>query len=49
MSEVTTVPVLEIARTFFDACETLDFEGDRIHHMTKIWHSGITLRQLGWG
>ena len=21
---------------------------DRISHMTKIWHSGIALQQLGW-
>jgi predicted ester cyclase len=26
----------------------MDFQGDRIRHMTKIWHSGITMRQLGW-
>ncbi len=24
------------------------FEGDKIAHMTKIWHSGIALQQLGW-
>lgn len=26
----------------------MDFEGDRIGHMTKIWNSGFTLGQLGW-
>jgi predicted ester cyclase len=26
----------------------MEFEGDRIHHMTKIWNAGITMRQLGW-
>jgi len=26
----------------------MEFEGDRIRHMTKIWNSGITLKQLGW-
>ena len=26
----------------------MEFEGDRISHMTKIWNSGITLKQLGW-
>ena len=26
----------------------MDFEGDRIRHMTKVWHSGIALAQLGW-
>jgi hypothetical protein len=24
------------------------FEGDKISHMTKIWHSGLALQQLGW-
>ena len=24
------------------------FEGDKISHMTKIWHSGITMKELGW-
>ena len=68
MSEVATAPPVQVARAFFDACETgeggpvaptgksakadyvyvMDFEGDRIHHMTKIWHSGLTLSQLGW-
>jgi predicted ester cyclase len=31
-----------------DYVYVMDFKGDRIRHMTKIWHSGITLRQLGW-
>jgi predicted ester cyclase len=31
-----------------DYVYVMEFEGDRIHHMTKIWHSGITLKQLGW-
>ena len=26
----------------------MDFEGDRIRHMTKIWNDGVTMRQLGW-
>ena len=26
----------------------MEFEGDRIHHMTKVWNSVITLKQLGW-
>jgi len=26
----------------------MDFDGDRIAHMTKIWNDGITLQQLGW-
>jgi predicted ester cyclase len=31
-----------------DYVYVMDFEGDRIHHMTKIWNAGITLQQLGW-
>jgi len=27
----------------------MDFEGDRIRHMTKIWNDGFAMRQLGWG
>jgi hypothetical protein len=26
----------------------MDFGGDKIRHMTKIWNDGVTLRQLGW-
>jgi hypothetical protein len=26
----------------------MDFDGDKIRHLTKIWNDGITLRQLGW-
>jgi predicted ester cyclase len=35
-------------RAHADYVYVMSFEGDRISHMTKIWHSGITLRQLGW-
>lgn len=31
-----------------DYVYVMEFEGDRIRHMTKIWNSGITLKQLGW-
>ena len=27
----------------------MQFDGDKIAHMTKIWHSGVALQQLGWG
>jgi len=27
----------------------MQFTGDKISHMTKIWHSGMALRELGWG
>ena len=26
----------------------LEFDGDRIRHMTKIWNDGFSLTQLGW-
>jgi predicted ester cyclase len=32
-----------------DYVYVMDFDGDRIRHMTKIWNDGISLRQLGWG
>ncbi len=26
----------------------MEFEGDRIRHMTKVWNDGVSLNQLGW-
>jgi hypothetical protein len=31
-----------------DYVYVMDFDADKIRHMTKIWNDGITLRQLGW-
>ena len=31
-----------------DYVYAMDFDGDRIRHMTKIWNDGISLEQLGW-
>lgn len=31
-----------------DYVYVMEFEGDKIRHMTKIWHSGMALRELGW-
>ena len=31
-----------------DYVYVLDFEGDKIRHMTKIWNDSISLQQLGW-
>jgi predicted ester cyclase len=31
-----------------DYVYVMDFDGDRIRHMTKIWNDGISLTQLGW-
>jgi hypothetical protein len=26
----------------------MQFEGDKIAHMTKIWHAGLAMQELGW-
>ena len=31
-----------------DYVYVMDFDGDKIRHMTKIWNDTITLQQLGW-
>ena len=31
-----------------DYVYVMQFDGDRIRHMTKIWNDGISLQQLGW-
>ena len=31
-----------------DYVYVMDFDGDRIRHMTKIWNDGMSLNQLGW-
>jgi predicted ester cyclase len=31
-----------------DYVYVMKFDGDKIGHMTKIWHSGIAIQQLGW-
>jgi predicted ester cyclase len=35
-------------RTSADYVYVMEFEGGKIRHMTKIWHSGWTMRELGW-
>ena len=32
-----------------DYVYVMQFEGDKIRHMTKIWHSGLAVKALGWG
>jgi len=29
-------------------CYVIDFDGDKISHMTKIWNDGFAMRQAGW-
>jgi predicted ester cyclase len=31
-----------------DYVYVMDFDGDRIRHLTKVWNDGISLKQLGW-
>lgn len=31
-----------------DYVYVMTFEGDKIGHMTKIWHAGWAMKQLGW-
>ena len=31
-----------------DYAYVMDFEGDKIKHMTKIWNDGHALKQFGW-
>lgn len=31
-----------------DYVYVMQFDGDRIRHMTKIWNDGHTMKQLGW-
>jgi predicted ester cyclase len=31
-----------------DYVYAMQFDGDRIQHMTKIWNDAVSLRQLGW-
>ena len=35
-------------KTTSDYVYVMQFTNDKISHMTKIWHSGIALKELGW-
>lgn len=34
--------------TTTDYVYVMEFEGDKIRHMTKIWHAGWAMKELGW-
>ena len=34
--------------TSSDYVYAIEFDGDRVRHMTKIWNAGWALRELGW-
>jgi predicted ester cyclase len=31
-----------------DYVYVMEFKGDKIRHMTKIWNSGLAVKELGW-
>ncbi len=31
-----------------DYVYVMQFEGDKIVHMTKVWHAGLAMKDLGW-
>jgi predicted ester cyclase len=35
-------------RTTSDYVYVMEFDGDKIRHMTKIWHAGWAMKDLGW-
>jgi predicted ester cyclase len=35
-------------RVSADYVYVMEFDGDKIRHMTKVWNDGYTLKQLGW-
>ena len=35
-------------RVSTDYVYVMEFEGDTIRHMTKIWNAGWAMKQLGW-
>ena len=35
-------------QTSTDYVYVMQFEGDKIAHMTMIWHAGLAMKELGW-
>ena len=35
-------------RVSSDYVYVMEFDGDKIKHMTKIWHAGWAMKELGW-
>jgi predicted ester cyclase len=35
-------------KTTSDYVYVMQFTNDKISHVTKVWHSGMALKQLGW-
>ena len=34
--------------TTTDYVYVMQFDGDKISHMTKVWHAGLAMKELGW-
>jgi predicted ester cyclase len=34
--------------TSTDYVYVMEFDGDKIKHMTRIWHAGLAMKALGW-
>ena len=34
--------------TSSDYVYVMQFEGETIVHLTKIWHAGLAMKELGW-
>ncbi len=42
-------PVPATGRHTSTGCvDVMQFDADRIVHMTKVWHSGLAMKELGW-
>jgi hypothetical protein len=42
-------PVLPTSKsTSTDYVYVMQFSGDKISHMTKVWHAGLAMKELGW-
>jgi hypothetical protein len=37
-----------IVRVSTDYVYVMQFDGDKISGMTKVWHSGLAVKALGW-
>lgn len=35
-------------RTSTDYVYVMRFEGEKIAHLTKVWHAGLAMKELGW-
>ncbi len=31
-----------------DYAYVMEFDGDKVRHMTKLWNDGVALQALGW-